>query len=476
MRKSTFRIVILLPLLCINSLISQHQEVPEKPGIWRGGNSSTLDTQSILYAFKNGKFNGHLRHYFMSTDNAALLKDYYANASGGGIRYETRAYYGFKFAVSGFFVFNTGSSDLEQKDSITGASNRYEIGLFDIEDPKNKKDIDRLEEFYLKYEYKNFNIIYGRQLINTPFVNLQDGRMRPTGVEGVWTHGVLHKKLKWEGGWLYAISPRSTTKWYNVEQTIGVYSSGVSSLGQKSNYRGNITSAGLFLAGLQYNPKSNMQITAWNLLAENIFNASLFQIEVQKNVNNNTKVIAAAQGIHEFTVADGGNTNPSLAYADKGAKSYTFGFKLAVAATPWETSVNYNRITKHGRYLMPREFGRDPFFTFIPRERNEGLGDVHAFMARALYKIPKYRIQSAIAVGHFTLPDVQNYKLNKYGMPSYNQVNIDVRYAFPARLNGLEMQFLWVLKTNAGNTYGKDIYRINKVDMVLYNLVLNFHF
>jgi hypothetical protein len=300
--------------------------------------------------------------------------------------------------------------------------------------------------------------------------------MRPTGVEGVWTHGVLHKKLKWEGGWLYAISPRSTTKWYNIEQTIGVYSSGVSSLGQKSNYRGNITSAGLFLAGLQYNPKSNMQITAWNLLAENIFNASLFQIEVQKNVNNNTKVIAAAQGIHEFTVADGGNTNPSLAYADKGAKSYTFGFKLAVAATRWETSVNYNRITKHGRYLMPREFGRDPFFTFMPRERNEGLGDVHAFMARALYKIPKYRIQSAIAVGHFTLPDVQNYTLNKYGMPSYNQVNIDVRYAFPARLNGLEMQFLWVLKTNAGNTYGKDIYRINKVDMVLYNLVLNFHF
>jgi hypothetical protein len=112
----------------------------------------------------------------------------------------------------------------------------------------------------------------------------------------------------------------------------------------------------------------------------------------------------------------------------------------------------------------------------MPRERNEGLGDVHAFMARALYKIPKYRIQSAIAVGHFTLPDVQNYTLNKYGMPSYNQVNIDVRYAFPARLNGLEMQFLWVLKTNAGNTYGKDIYRINKVDMVLYNLVLNFHF
>ena len=65
--------------------------------------------------------------------------------------------------------------------------NRYEIGLFDIEDPSNKKDIDRLEELYLKYNFKNATITVGKQLINTPFINLQDGRMRPTVVEGVWT-------------------------------------------------------------------------------------------------------------------------------------------------------------------------------------------------------------------------------------------------------------------------------------------------
>jgi hypothetical protein len=27
---------------------------------------------------------------------------------------------------------------------------------------------------------------------------------------------------------------------------------------------------------------------------------------------------------------------------------------------------------------MPREWGRDPFYTFMPRERNEGYGDVNA--------------------------------------------------------------------------------------------------
>ena len=57
----------------------------------------------------------------------------------------------------------------------------------------------------------------------------------------------------------------------------------------------------------------------------------------------------------------------------------------------WETTLNYNRITTHGRYLMPREWGRDPFFTFFPRERNEGLGDVHAIVGKLNYKIPALR-------------------------------------------------------------------------------------
>lgn len=412
----------------------------------------------------------------MATNNAKGLQDYFANASGGGIRYETGKFHGFSFAVSGFFVFNTGSSNLEIKDSITGASNRYEIGLFDIEDPNNKKDIDRLEEFYIKYNRKTFDITLGRQLINTPFVNLQDGRMRPTGVEGLWTNYNISKKLSFEGGWLYAISPRSTTKWYRIDESIGTYASGVSSTGVKSDYKGNIKSNGLFLGGFQYNPFKKTQITAYNLFTDNVFNASLLQISSQYSLSQKTQLILAAQGIQETSIANGGNAIASKRYFDKGVKSYTYGFRVGLQSKNIEFTMNYNRITKHGRYLMPREFGRDPFFTFMPRERNEGLGDVHAYMAKLLYKIPQYRLQSSVSVGYFKLPDVLNFRLNKYGMPTYSQINLDLRYMFSGVLKGLELQFLYVNKFKLGNIHGRDIYKINKVDMQLYNLVLNFHF
>ena len=125
---------------------------------------------------------------------------------------------------------------------------------------------------------------------------------------------------------------------------------------------------------------------------------------------------------------------------------------------------------------MPREWGRDPFFTFLPRERNEGLGDVHAIVGKINYKISKTRITTSAAFGYYNLPEVTEFSLNKYGIPSYNQLNIDIRYKFAGLLKGLETQLLYVFKEKTGNSYGNDKYVINKVDMSLWNLVFNYQF
>ena len=138
-------ITFLLSLLHV-AVNAQHQELNEKPGVWKNGEKEQEDTTSILHAFKKGKVHGHFRYFFMATDNASGLTDYYANAAGGGIKYETAPFKKFQLGISGFFAFNIGSSNLAMPDAKTNQLNRYEIGLFDIEDPDNKKDIDRLEE------------------------------------------------------------------------------------------------------------------------------------------------------------------------------------------------------------------------------------------------------------------------------------------------------------------------------------------
>lgn len=48
----------------------------------------------------------------------------------------------------------------------------------------------------------------------------------------------------------------------------------------------------------------------------------------------------------------------------KGNNAVSFGARLGWKEKHQDISFNYTRITQLGRYLMPREWGRDPFFTF----------------------------------------------------------------------------------------------------------------
>ena len=126
-------------------------------------------------------------------------------------------------------------------------------------------DIDRLEELFIKYNFGNSFVTAGKQLINTPFINLQDGRMRPTEVSGLWTEINKIRNLKIEGGFLNQISPRGTVKWYNVKESIGVYSSGLNKDGSKSNYAGNIYTKGFAMIGLKHKTSKNLSLKFWNL-------------------------------------------------------------------------------------------------------------------------------------------------------------------------------------------------------------------
>jgi hypothetical protein len=431
----------------------------------------------LLYYFKNGKSGGHLRHYFMSTDNEAGLTDYYANAFGGGLRFETASFHGFHFGVAGFYIFNIGSSDMTKKDRATGQISRYESGQFDVTNLSNKHDLDRLEELYLKYETGKTTITGGRQNIKSPFINPQDGRMRPTAESGIWVESLGDiKNLEFKAGIFNDISPKGTVNWYSIGHSIGIYSTGVDEKGKKSAYANAVHSEFIGLVSLQYNWGKSLKIQGWNQWVDNVFNTALFQTDGNFSISGKWRGIYGLQYIHQNTVGQGGNANPDLAYASKDWQSNIFGGKAGVKNEGFETSVSYTRITKDGRFLMPREWGKEPLFTFMPRERNEGAGDVHAWVYRISNHFEKLRLNPEISAGYYRMPDVRNYRLNKYGMPSYWQTNLSVLYEFEGFMKGLDAQLIVVYKGKIGETYEVPGYTFNKVNMMHTNVILNYHF
>ncbi len=356
---------------------------------------------------------------------------------------------------------------------MSGTINRYELGLFDITDPANKTDIDRLEELYIQYQKNKITIALGKQLLNTPFINLQDGRMRPTEVQGLWMQH-KNKDNKWYAGWLNRFSPRGTVEWYKTGESIGIYSVGVNVDGTKSGYKNALESNGVALVGAEIGSIKNYKIQIWNQFVENMFNSVFFQID--KTPNAKQPYYYGLQLITQTVVNNGGNEDAANTYFNPDQSSLVLGARVGQKINSWDYSLNYTRITKQGRYLMPREWGRDPFYTFLMGERNEGMGDVSAYVVKSKFTAPKLPLTVNMGVGYFKLPDITNYALNKYSFPSYMQYNLDVRYAFSGFWKGWEAQLIYFYKDATGNTYDNPRNYINKVDMGHFNFILNFHF
>ena len=458
-------------LLLINSVGAQHQELNEDPKLW-GKSKKTIDSNNILYPFQMGTMHGHFRSFFSSTFNKNSSVEY-ANAVGGGIQFISKPLLNLQIGVSGFFVYDAFSTDLTKVHPVSKTLNRYELGLFDVTNPANKTDIDRLEELYIQYNKKNIAITLGKQLLNTPFINLQDGRMRPTEVQGIWGQWKNNNK-KWYGGWINRFSPRSTVEWYKTNESIGIYSVGVNVDGSKSGYKNNLDSKGVAIIGTDLVFSKNYKLQLLNQYVDNIFNSTFLQFDKASTNKNNTYY--GVQLIKQNVINDGGNKELNKTYFDPNQSSFVIGVRFGKQSIHWDYSFNYTRITKNGRYLMPREWGRDPFYTFLAGERNEGFGDLSAYVVKIRHNIKNKPLIINMAMGYFNLPDVKNYALNKYSFPSYLQYNLETRYTFNGFLKGWELQLVYFYKKAVGDTYNEPKNYINKVDMGHFNTILNFHF
>ena len=432
------------------------------------------DTLVFKEIFTKGKWSLSSRTFLMSTLNEENLKDDYALASGAGIGMLTKSFFGFQFGFSGYFIYNIKSSNIALPDSLTLSPNRYEVGLFDVENPTNKNNLYRLEELYVKYSLSKSSIIVGKLNITTPFFNPQDGRMRPTIEEGAWLSINESKKFGVNGGWIWAVSPRSTLKWYSLQNSMGINPSGVNNDGTKSNYYNNLLSSGMAIANVYFQPNEKLRINIWEGMLDNVMNTAMIEINTTQSLNEKSKLYQGVIYLHQDAINNGGNSDPKKTYVNKGFQSNVISAQLGFKNKRMNTSLNYTHITGDGRYMMPREWGNDPFYTFLSRERNEGFGNVHAYVIKTSLNTFHEKFKTGIGYGYFQLPDVKNYRLNKYGMPSYHQINVDASYAFGKFLKGFEFKALVVYKLNAGETYNNLKYVYNKVNMFNLNLILDF--
>jgi hypothetical protein len=463
-------LLICLTVFLNNLGLAQHTEKTSK------------DSSSIAQILRKGKFEGFSRSFLMGTINEAKLKDFVSLGTNLGGYYVSPVWKGFQIKFGGSFVFNLAGTDLTKVDSLTGKPSRYEIGLYDLQNPERRWDLGKMEQILIKYHFRKSSVTLGRQLLNTPFINPQDGRIRPTFEEGIWFEINELKKLQFQSGYIWGISPRSIIGWYNVGESIGFYPEGRNPDGKPSGYVGNTKSAGVLLASARYKTiakksGSEFDIQIWEQLVINLSNSIFLQGDWSKKLNGQgLKLKIGLQGIYQNPLGQGGNPNDSMRFFPLDQQTWIIGAQTALESKKWSAELNYNRIFGTGRFLSPREWGREPLYTFLPRERLEGAGNVHAFSLNLIYKIPKSGLLFRLSYAHNLLPDVKESLLNKYAMPSFGHAQCWIEKKFGKKAEGLSIKMLYLYKLALSDTYNNPNFIYNKANMHHMDFILDFKF
>lgn len=413
-----------------------------------------------------------LRTFWMSTTHQDDFKNDFAFGQAVFFQAKTRSYKGLSLCGRYALFGNVWSSDLIGRDPITGNANRYEVGLFDVTDPRDRF-FGRLEELQLRYERNNFSINVGRMEINTPFINPQDGRLSPTFVEGLHLSGKFQKnQLNWY--LINRVSPRSTSSWYGIGDSFGLYPEGQGVLGGPSGYFGHTKSPYVHILDYKRQLSKDLQFQFTQTYVANISGTYFSQLAKDWKKGENGSLVYGLQFIVQHGAGDGGNPDPARRFKDPADLNWIGSLRIGWRNSRHLVNLNFTKIGGEGRFLNPREWGRDPFFTFIPRERNEGFNHVNALTFQYTHFLPQKGLQLYTFVGLHLLPEPWDTRNNKYAMPSYTQQNIGLRYVPSSWMKGLDLNLLLMSKQLAAKGEMRPQWIYNKVNLLHVNVIANY--
>jgi hypothetical protein len=414
------------------------------------------------------------RSFWMNTlySNEALRSDYALGLSslfGGKLTIQK------KWEVqTGYRVFaNAISSDFWVPDPVTGQANRYESGLFNLLEPQDRF-FGRLELLSFGFIQPNFGVKVGKMGIQSDWVNAQDGRLSPTVVEGI--HAYYVPKANWKvSAWgIFRMNIRGSKDWLQVGETLGLFPQGRSLIGKPAAYLANTTSAWLGIWELEGKIKGGKTLRFSQTIAANLFSTYWATFE-KTSKNSQGTWTSGIQGGLQHGLGDGGNSLTELQYKNPKDLNFAISAKLNWKNGAWETQISATQVGGNGRWLSPREWGKDAWYTFIPRERNEGFETVTAVVGYASYRFKSLPLNLYTFAGVHFLPSTANAAANKYNFPSYRQHNIGLRYS-PKKLKNLDFHLILMVKEPLERKNLPLIQQNNKVDLWHFNGLINWKF
>ena len=432
---------------------------------------------SIKDFLKAGKIEGHFRNSFMATFNQGSLKDYWTNASGGSIKYHSPLWHGIEFGLKGSFTYQTLSSDLLDKDPLVQKGAKWESELYDVLRPGEYKDLSLLEELYLKLNMSNSYLTFGKIDINTgPLLLRRDGRMKPFLYRGFWSEINEWEKHKLVLGWINGVSPRGINQWFNLAEAIGINNNGFLPNGEKAEYRNQHQSKGIAALGYQYHQQNGFQLQVWQYWFHQLHHLTWVEGVYQQDTWS-FGLQLAHQRAAKFQA--------ELDFENRYMQPEERPLVMSTQAT-WKPSGQslqlswiYLHVFGEGRFLFPRELGREGFYASQARSWIDGFGKSSVYMTRIKWN-PKSEALQGLSldsrISYTQTSGLGNWALNKYNIPNFFQVTLLLDYHFKNTLEGMHLRALYIGKWSAHPEETDPNILFYRTNLDHFNLIFNLDF
>lgn len=434
-----------------------------------------FEVKSLKDYFSQGQLSGHARNYFMATINEGNLSDYWSNAIGGSLKYETASWKGLQVGVKGIFTYQLFSSDLNKKDLLVNKGAKWEKELYDINRPHEGADLDRLEELFVKYSYDKSSISFGKLDLNKgPLFLRRDGRMKPFVYRGLWIEHRASDQHHFYGGYINGVSPRGMTEWYSINEAIGVLNNGFQYDGSKATYHEVAQSRGIGVFGYKFQ-SDDIGFQAWDYYIDRLYNTLWIEGSF-----NRKHLYAGVQYVYQQACNHQSNIELNQRYFQPEDRANVIALKVGykTIGENIKLSTAYLHGYGTGRFLFPKELGRENFFVSQPRSWIDGFGLVNVYMIRGQLKFPESwskGLHLDLRLSYTDAPSSDDYANNKYGKSDYAQVTMLNKYQFQKKLEGLEIIFLYIMKYSPDKDLSADE-TFYKTNLHHFNLIMNIEF
>jgi len=279
--------------------------------------ASAQAVDSVSSWFEEGTVKGNVKYYFIETKKDIPNKpstSAHANAVGGQLSYTTASWNGFQTGAT-FMTTNGFALPNAVDTSIIGRDNGVRSG-----NPDDAKDsFAVLGEAFVKYNYKEFSALYGRQVIKTPLIHAKVVRMLPSAVQGAFVDYTIGKG-KVGASYLTHFKQRTSDQFTNIVK----HALGDNTRAITGDDEGEV----VVIDGVYKGDISSVQ--AYNYYAKDFMNSFYIDATFKNKLDSGWTVNAGYQYINQRSIgnADDNLKDDSTFTNGKRISSNAFGFKF----------------------------------------------------------------------------------------------------------------------------------------------------